>query len=369
MRRRASVPGVTSRITIRPVWTLHDRYGVPMPPRLPELLVRVHARGSLLAACRDLDMSYRHAWELVRRGEEYFGGPLLVMKRGKGSTLTDLGERLVWADHRITTRLAPVLDSLASELAGEISRATSGQKVGLRLHASHGFAVEKLLAMLAEDGTLVEHRWTSSVEASSALHDRACDVAGFQIPQGALQARALEHYAPWTVGEDLQVIEVATRRQGLMVPPGNPKKVYDLFDIARLDVRFINRQAGSGTRFLLEGLLEVEGIAAASIPGFEQGEQTHQAVAAYVASGMADAGFGLETAARRFGLDFVPLATERYLLMCRTETLGHPQMEAILAVLRSTTFRTEVDALQGYDARQAGLVRPLADAFAAPVGT
>ncbi len=353
-----------SQISIRPVWTLHDRYGVPLPPRLPELLVQVHAKGSLLAACRELDMSYRHAWDLVRRGEEHFGAPLLHMRRGKGSTLTPLGEKLVWADHRITTRLVPVLDSLASELAAEIGRAVSDEPVSLRLHASHGFAIEKLLAALAEEGTVVERRWVSSVEASSALHDHACDIAGLHIPEGPVQAAALEHYAPWIEGEDLQVVDVAIRHQGLMVPPGNPRKVYDLADLTRPEVRFINRQAGSGTRFLVERLLDLQGIPPQSIAGFEQGECTHSAVAAYVASGMADVGFGLETAARRFQLDFVPLATERYILLCPTDTLPSPPMQEALAVLGSSEFRASVDALPGYDARRAGRVLPLAEAFA-----
>ena len=351
------------RIAIRTVWTLQDPDRPPLPARLIELLVQVHAQGSLLAACQQLGLSYRHAWDLVRQGEAHFGSTLLHMERGKGSRLSTLGEKLVWADHRITARLAPVLDSLASELATEIGRTVSEAPVVLRLHASHGFAVEKLVDALNQAGLVIEHRYGSSTEAVAALRDHACDVAGFHIPEGPLQAAALAHYAPWLDGEDLQVIDVASRRQGLMVTPGNPKKIYDVQDLARPGVRFINRQAGSGTRFLLEGLLGARGVSPQAIAGFEQGEFTHAAVAAYVASGMADAGFGVETPARHFHLDFLPLANERYFLLCSAETLAGPMMQAALARLRDPAFQAVLDGLPGYDARHAGRVAPLARAF------
>jgi molybdate transport repressor ModE-like protein len=352
-----------NRISIRPVWTLHHRDQRSLPTRLPPLLVQVQARGSLLAACRELDLSYRHAWDLVRQGEEYFGAPLLVMVRGKGSTLTVLGEKLVWADHRINARLAPILDSLASELAAEINRTVKGAPPVMRLHASHGFAVEKLVAALGDSGIDLDHRYASSVEAASALHDHACDVAGLHIPEGVVQESALLHYAAWIGEGDLQVVDVATRRQGLVVAPGNPMGIYDIGDLARPGVRFINRQTGSGTRFLVECLLRLNGVNPQLIPGFEHGEFTHAAVAAFVASGMADVGVAIETPARRFGLEFLPLATERYVLLCTPETLETAPMRAVVALLRSPEFRSSVNELQGYDATQAGRILPLADAF------
>jgi molybdate-binding protein len=209
----------------------------------------------------------------------------------------------------------------------------------------------------------VEHKWDSSTSAAAALRDGACDVAGFHIPHGPLQAAALAHYARWLDQPDLLLIDIATRRQGLMLAPGNPKKIYELSDLARAGVRFINRQAGSGTRFLLEGLLSQAGVAAHRIPGFEHGEFTHAAVAAYVASGMADVGFGLETPARHFKLDFLPLASERYFLLCRADRLETPALQQVLGTLRSEAFRQAVDALPGYHAVQPGQVTPLAQAF------
>jgi len=135
--------------------------------------------------------------------------------------------------------------------------------------------------------------------------------------------------------------------------------------LARPGLRFINRQRGSGTRFLLDALLAQAGVDPAAIVGYEHGEFTHAAVAAFIGSGMADVGFGLERPARHFKLDFIPLATERYFAVCRRDALARPEIEQVLAILRSDAFRTEVDALPGYQARNSGAVFPLADILAA----
>jgi molybdate-binding protein len=177
----------------------------------------------------------------------------------------------------------------------------------------------------------------------------------------------LRHYAQWLSHDDLLVVDIATRRQGLMVIPGNPKKIYELKDLIRSDVRFINRPADSGTRFLLEGLLEEQTIEEASIRGFEQSEATHAAVAAYVASGLADAGFGLERPARYFGLDFIPMVNERYFLVCRHGTIEHPIMRHILDLLRNPEFKDSVNALPGYNSMHSGVVSPFSEAFS-PAG-
>lgn len=356
------------RVAIKPTWTIQEPDGPALPPRLIELLVQVHAHGSLLAASQQLGLSYRHAWDLVRHGEAQFNATLLHMERGKGSTLSALGEKLVWADHRIAARLKPVLDSLASELAAEIRSAISSEPSMLRIHASHGFAIERLIERLTLDGLRIETTYGSSTAAAGALRDGACDLAGLHIPIGAMQDAALIHYWRWLADEDFTVIDIATRRQGFMVAAGNPKKIYELTDLVRADVRFINRQASSGTRFLLEGLLNAQGIEPGRIAGFEHGEFTHAAVAAYVASGMADVGFGVETPARHFKLDFVPLANERYFLLCRTAQMPTPAIQAVVAALHDPALREELHELPGYDPAIAGTVTPLREAFAALAG-
>jgi molybdate transport repressor ModE-like protein len=351
------------RVSIKPVWTVATGTGASLSPRLLELLSQVNEHGSLAGACRQHGASYRHAWNLVRQGEQLLGVPLLSMARGRGSVLTPLGEKLVWAGHRIGARLSPMLESLASELEVEIGRVLSGGGELLRVHASHGFAVEKLLDDLVGGGVTLERKYVGTQEALASLQDGQCDLAGFHVPEGRFEPLALAHYRPWLQAGSLRVVHVATRQQGLMIAPGNPLKIRDVRDLARPGVRFVNRQRGSGTRFLFECLLEEAGVDAARIPGYEQGEYTHAAVAAYVASGMADAGFGLETPARRFRLGFVPLATERYLLLCHEAALAQPQMQALLQVLRGTGYRQAVGQLPGYSPSRCGEVEVLAHAF------
>jgi molybdate transport repressor ModE-like protein len=353
-----------NRVSIKPLWTIRMADGQVVPPRLIQLLTQVHAHGSLSAACVEAGTSYRHAWDMVHQGEALFGTSLLQMERGKGSRLTALGHKLVWADQRIAARLAPSFESLASELETEIESVLSVDSVALRIHASHGFSIEILLDSLGRQGIAVDRKYVSSLEAPAALHDGACDLAGFHIPIGPLEMPALRHYRHWLDPVDHRVIDIASRRQGLMIAPGNPMKIYEPADLARPEVRFINRQRNSGTRFLLEELLAAADVDPRGISGFEQGEFTHAAVAAYVASGMADVGFGVETPARRFKLDFIPMATERYFLMCRAATLELASVKALVGILRSEAFRTAVDALPGYDARHAGRIEKLGEAFA-----
>ncbi len=373
-------------ITIKPQWTIRRGGGTggagaggsisstvgnvdPAPlrslaPRVIEVLVKVHEHGSLSGACQHLDLSYRHVWDLIHQGEAMFGQPLMLMARGKGSTLTALGEKLVWADRRIAARLSPLLDSLASELSAEIEKVISSAPSMLRIHASHGFAVQAMHSILAAAHIPNELKYCSNLEALASLHAGGCDVAGFHVPLGEFEAPCVAHYAQWFSPGAQRVINVVTRRQGLMVPANNPKKIYALKDLMRPDVRFINRQAGSGTRFLLDLLFQKEGIDTARIKGFEQCEFTHAAVAAFVASGMADVGYGIETPARQFKLDFVPSQTERYFLLCNEESLNTPAVQTILTILKGDAFKSAIYALPGYEASDAGTVQTLSETFA-----
>jgi molybdate-binding protein len=135
-----------------------------------------------------------------------------------------------------------------------------------------------------------------------------------------------------------------------MVAARNPLRITRLRDLARARVRFVNRQSGSGTRLLLDRLLAAERLRAAQIHGYPQEEFTHAAVAATVASGMADAAFGIEAAARQHGLAFVPLATERYFLAARKATLERPAPRKFVAALAGKAYARILRGLPGYAA-------------------
>lgn len=348
-------------VTISAIWSIAGPGGQALGQRIVELLVQVDVHGSLAAACKAVGLSYRHAWQLLREGEALFGQPLLSKARGKGSQLAPLGERLVWAHRRVQARLSPMLDTLASELDAEIGKLLSQQPGRLRIHASHGFAVQALNGFLARAGLAHELKYCGGAEALESLANGQCEVAGFHVPIGEYEAPVLAHYRAWLDPASLSLVALATRRQGLMTLPGNPKKVYDVGDLGRADVRFINRQAGSGTRLLLDQMLRAHGIAPAAIRGYEQCEFTHAAVAAFVASGMADVGMGVEVPAREFRLEFIPLQRERYFLLCRTDQLQTPALQQMLAVLRDPRYREAIDRLPGYAADDTGSVHALHD--------
>jgi molybdate transport repressor ModE-like protein len=351
------------KVSIIPQWTISDAQGENLSHRLLALLSDVQEHGSLSGSCKATGSSYRHAWSLIRQGEAQLGMPLLNMERGKGSTLTPLAQKLVWAGYRISARLTPMLESLASELEGEIAKIMPTPKDTLKVHASHGFAVEKLIETLVNNGNNVERKYVGSQESVASLFEGHCELAGFHIPQGDFEDAAFSHYAKWLDPKRSRIIHVATRRQGLMVAQGNPLEIYTVADLTKPGVRFVNRQPSSGTHFLLECFLNKAKIDPRKISGFNQSEFTHAAVAAYVASGMADAGLGVEPPSRRFKLDFIPLATERYFLLCNKENLLSPHLQAVLQILNNPEFQKSINDLPGYTANKCGVVETLQEAF------
>jgi putative molybdopterin biosynthesis protein len=198
-----------------------------------------------------------------------------------------------------------------------------------------------------------------SIESLRLLKRGRCTLAGFHVPAGASGRRLLPRYTPWLDPQGHALIRVVDRSQGLMLAPGNPKGVRDLRGLAGRGVRFVNRQPESGTRLLFDDLLAQAGVPPGKVKGYEAEEFTHTAVAALVAGGAADAGFGIAAAAARFGLVFLPMARERYWLAARREELDGPALGPVRKALASRPFRDRVGRMPGYDASGAGRVLPV----------
>ncbi len=152
------------------------------------------------------------------------------------------------------------------------------------------------------------------------------------------------------------LVHLALREQGILVARGNPKSIRCLKDLARKGLRFVNRQAGSGTRVLLDYELKRLHIDASTIAGYEREEFTHMAVAVAIASGLADAGLGVRAAANALGLDFFPIANEEYDLIIGREFFESARGEQLLEAICSDGFKQAVDALGGYDPAKAGAI-------------
>ncbi len=355
------------RIQIRPQWRVGPADAPDARPidstALIALLAAVQETGAIAQAARSLGLSYRHAWGQIRAAEALFGHPLVAGGRGRGSSLSPLAEKLIWAERRVAARLSPMLDSLASELEHEIERTLPRPPRALRLHASHGFAVAALLQQLEAKALPVELRYRNSFESVAALAHGECDLAGFHVPIGEFEPAAARRYRRWLLDDEHGLVHLAVRAQGLFVAAGNPKGIASVADLARPDVRFVNRLEGSGTRMLTELLLDKHGVARADVRGWDIGEFTHAAVAAYIGSGMADVGVGVQTAAQRFGLTFIPLLRERYFFALRSAARVEPAMSKVLALIGSPAYRSQVAALAGYEAGETGKVLTVREAF------
>jgi molybdate-binding protein/DNA-binding transcriptional regulator YhcF (GntR family) len=232
---------------------------------------------------------------------------------------------------------------------------------GFRFSGSHDLALEALWAQFRRRFPLlrIEPRYVGSLDGLLAMLHGEADLAGTHL----LDEESGEYNLPILrrlfIGVPLGVITLAEREQGLLVSRGNPKHILGLTDLARRGVRFVNRQAGSGTRALLDHHLYRQALDPAEIEGYTRVAPTHLAVAAAVADGSADAGLGILAAAKAFDLDFVPLARERYDLVFRSADRERGALGDILAVLASREFRDVVAQIGGYDTARTGEEHPL----------
>ena len=331
-----------------------------------DFLRDIRETGKLTEAARRSGLSYRHAWNLIIRWSDFFGVPLVQRRKGKGTLLTPFGDKLVWAGQRMRARLGPQLENLSQELASELNPFLADNPTIIRVHASHGFAVPKLREILGRTpGMNVDLRYVSNQNSLVSLAHDGCDLAGLHLPRGPLRAASAEAGRAWLNNREHCVIGFVARQMGLMVKRGNPHGITGIEDLAKQGVMFVNRDPDSGTRELFERILHQHSVGASAIAGYEQIEFTHAAVAAYVASGMADVAFGVEAAAQQFGLDFIRVLTEDYFFVCRRSLLETAPMRRILEVMRGEEFAQVLAHLPGYMAVDTGQVRSIDEVFSA----
>jgi putative molybdopterin biosynthesis protein len=325
--------------------------GADLSNPLFEMLRALREAGSILRAARQLGLSYRHVWGAIKRWEEGLGQALVVWSQGQRAQLTPFAERLLWGETRARARLAPHIEALRVELTRVVEEAVSGAHLQLLVHASHDLALPLLQSLAREQQALhVALHFCGSVDALQALAEGRCTVAGFHVPAlprgSAVFAQVMK---PRLQPGAHKLLACVRRTQGLMVAHGNPLQLHEVADLVRPGVRFMDRQEGSGTRLLLEHWLDEAGLSSSQLqrlPG--DGENSHVAVAAAVASGVADAGIGIEAAARSFGLGFVPLVEEDYFLVCLKEALDTEPVLRLREALQGQAWRGTVAEQPGY---------------------
>lgn len=227
---------------------------------------------------------------------------------------------------------------------------------GFRFAGSHDMAIEFLARMLSEGATQarLSIEYVGSLGGLMALARGEADVAGTHLWDDLHDTYNLPFVRRLLPGRRAVLVTLVHRSLGLITPPGNPQGVQNLSDLARPEVRLINRQSGSGTRVWLDVQLKALDIAHESVTGYEREEFTHLAVARAVDGGEATVGLAIHPAASAYGLDFLPLTRERYDLVFTEEVWETRTAQALTKVVRSPRFKEAVAALGGYDTAETG---------------
>jgi len=325
--------------------------------RLVPLLSAIRAKSSLAAAVADRGLSYRAAWGLLRDYQHKMGAPLVELERGRGARLAPAGEKLLAGHRAATRRMARILSNLAVELGPPAEREVGAKAAKLTVAASHDLVLAALRdALPAAAGLALDLAFMGSLHALQQFAEGRTGLAGFHVSLGVHAPGELAPFRRLLQARRDRLIRVVERDQGLMLPRGNPARVHGFHDLERKQLRFVNRQRGSGTRLLIDRLIAEEGLEASLLVGYTNEEFTHHAVAATVASGAADAGFGLRAAAAEYGLAFVPRVRERYYLAVRASALATPAVMRLIDVLRGAVLARVVATLPGYRREAAGTV-------------
>jgi len=298
-----------------------------------------------------------------RMGEDEFlrvkvgrvGTELLAMplQRGAGATMSLLradglvriprGSEGLHEHQRVLVELFGSLEEVENSIVAIGSHDLALDALANRLHKNHPHRSLSSSNVGSLGGLLALKRGQAHLAGSHLLDE---DSGEYNVP-----------YVKRLLGDqEMFVVNLVYREQGLMVRKGNPKKIGSLGDLGRQEVGFINRQRGAGTRVLLDFKMKKLGLASEQIKGYDRVAFTHLAVAAAIAGGSADAGLGIQTAARALDLEFVPVERERYDLVIPRVYYESPTLKPLLDVLEDSSFKAEVEKLGGYDTCHMGRI-------------
>jgi len=248
----------------------------------------------------------------------------------------------------------------------------SGEEIGVRLlrplpeikrslviTGSHDPLIDELseLMRITYRDSFVSSSHVGSMGGIMALKSRAAHVCGIHLldeKTGTYNTAFVKKHFPQG---GVILVECVKRIQGLMVQKGNPKGIKALADLQGGELKYVNRQKGSGTRILCDYLCAKDGIDKAAIYGYNNEEYTHTSVAALVGSGSADAGLGILSAAKMYDLDFIPITEEQYDFLIAESEFDSERVERLLNTLGSAAFRSRLDELGGYTMESPGKVR------------
>ena len=275
----------------------------------------------------------------------------LPLKKGAGAITT-----LTRANSMLNIAAASEGETRGSEVAVSLLRPRSVIERTILCTGSHDLCLDLIHDSLKKTTPSYPLASThvGSLGGIMALRAEMTHLAGSHLldpEDGTYNVNILKKYLH---DKKITLMTLVHRQQGFMVKKGNPLQIQGIRDLLRPDIRFINRQAGSGTRVLLDYELKRNELDADEIQGYDHEEYTHMAVAVAVLSGKADVGLGILAAARALGLDFVPLVEERYDLVIPTRFLDLPMIQALVEVIHTSGFQRAVEQMGGYSTRETG---------------
>ena len=226
---------------------------------------------------------------------------------------------------------------------------------------SHDPLLDELgdLLHVADNEVFMSSSHVGSMGGIMAIRRGEAHAAGCHLLDTATGKYNLSFIKKYFPKGGVRLVRCVGRQQGLMVARGNPLNIQKFSDIARPGLRYVNRQRGSGTRILTDYLCRQNDLDTAAIYGYDREELTHTSVAAQIVSGSADAGMGIYSAAKLYDLDFIPICIEEYDLIIPDHAWDTPQVQQMLATLKSDTFREKILSLGGYTVENPGEIIPL----------
>ncbi|MEA4821916.1 MAG: molybdopterin biosynthesis protein, partial [Erysipelotrichales bacterium] len=281
---------------------------------------------------------------------EYIANPL---GRGAGMTMT-----MVQA-HGLLVIPANSLGYEQGEVVEvELYQPANTLKHNLLATGSHDLALDFLATAIKEyDPRLsLASAHVGSMGGIMAIRKNEAHIAGvhlLDVKTGQYNNAFIDKYFP---DEDVVLVHLAWRIQGFMVAPGNPLDIHTVADLVNQKVSYVNRQKGAGTRLLFDWLLSRGGIAPEAVYGYNREEYTHLNVAAAIAAGSADAGLGIDSAAKAYRLDFIPVGRERYDLLMRRSFLESEAGQVLLKTIRDEKYARQVESMGGYDMAERGKI-------------
>lgn len=303
-----------------------------------EILQGIKKFGSLMATAKSLGVTYAHVWNVVEDLSKRVGKPAVSAFRGGGSgggtVLTEDGEKVLSEYEELENRVGRFIGESKKHIFAEAS------KPELSIIGSSCPGVKILAEMVT--GFTVEVVEVGSSAGVTAVMLGEADLAGihlYDMEKMAYNVQAVRR--AWPPGMAV-IIKGYTREQGLIVKKGNPKGIKKFAELRKGRLRLVNRNLGSGTREMIERLMEENAIDAAEVKGYDHEVRTHEEVAKSIEDGNADVGVALRSVADAYGLDFIKVCEENYDFVCEKRRLNKPSVKAFIETLGSQQFKDEL---------------------------